>query len=117
VRKKSSRLGQINQLSRRANGHERPVDIDRRARPSLDSETSRSTAVRTANDHSGGVEGLRAFALWANNALYRKGDNTMSMAEREQGFEPLSRRETIQRISAALAIVLVTFIMLVIIGS
>ena len=41
----------------------------------------------------------------------------MSMAEREQGFEPLSRRETIQRISGALAIVLVTFIMLVIIGS
>jgi hypothetical protein len=46
-----------------------------------------------------------------------EGGHQMSMAEREQGFEPLSRRETIQRISAALAIVLVTFIMLVIIGS
>jgi hypothetical protein len=34
----------------------------------------------------------------------------MSMAEREQPFEPLTRRETIQRMGAAFAIILVTFL-------
>lgn len=41
----------------------------------------------------------------------------MSMAEREQPFEPLTRRETAQRMAAAFAIILVTFIAMVIIQS
>lgn len=41
----------------------------------------------------------------------------MSMAEREQPFEPLTRRETVQRIAAAVAVILVTFIAMVIIQS
>jgi len=34
----------------------------------------------------------------------------MTMAEREQGFQPLSRRETFQRMGAAFAIILLTFV-------
>jgi len=36
----------------------------------------------------------------------------MTMAEREQPFEPLSRRETFQRVGAAFAIILLTFLAL-----
>lgn len=41
----------------------------------------------------------------------------MSVVEREQRFEPLSRRETAQRMAAAFAIILITFIAMVIIQS
>ena len=34
----------------------------------------------------------------------------MTMAEREQPFQPLSRRESVQRIGAAFAIILLTFV-------
>jgi hypothetical protein len=34
----------------------------------------------------------------------------MTMAEREQPFQPLSRRETFQRVGAAFAIILLTFL-------
>ena len=36
----------------------------------------------------------------------------MTMAEREQPFEPLSRRETFQRVGAAFAIIFLTFLAL-----
>ncbi|MGH2551444.1 MAG: hypothetical protein ACRDHN_18810 [Thermomicrobiales bacterium] len=39
------------------------------------------------------------------------------MAEREQPFQPLTRRETAQRMAAAIAVILVTFIAMAIIQS
>ncbi len=36
----------------------------------------------------------------------------MTMAEREQPFQPLSRRESVQRIGAAFAIILLAFVAL-----
>jgi hypothetical protein len=60
---------------------------------------------------------LRGFSLADGNGTGYEGGNNMSMAEREQPFEPLTRRETIQRMAAAFAIILITFIAMVIIQS